>query len=167
MKSAAPLMLLFLILTLGALPLAAQVDEAAQYELTICDRTGKFLACIPLENGRFDLVFIHSYHLTPVVERYIVEDDQDGKPILHLFELEYESCGVGMPSDAENGYRLVDGKFELSMDRKFASIPLMISIVEGHGVRIGGKFIPFTMWLPPESMLILAARKAIVDPSGR
>jgi hypothetical protein len=130
------------------------------FELTITDRYGVLLGAIPVPDGRFDLVYVHSFHLTPVVERYKIEVDSEGVPFLHLFELEYESCGVGMPTEQELGYRLVDGKFELKMDRAFKSIPLMISIVEGHGIRVGGQYFPFTKWLPPESMLVLAARKS-------
>jgi len=134
--------------------------ETPAYELTVSDRSGVVLASIPLAGGRFDLMYVHSFHLTPVVERYVVQENSGGEPVLHLFELEYESCGVGMPTEPEQGYRLVDGKFELSMDRTFAVIPLMISIVAGHGLGVDGKYLPFTTWLPPESMLILAARKA-------
>ncbi|HPS15412.1 MAG TPA: DUF1850 domain-containing protein [Spirochaetales bacterium] len=133
--------------------------QTSEFELTIRNRDGVLLEAVPVPDGRFDLVYIHSFHLTPVVERYEIRVDDKNVPVLHLFELEYESCGVGMPTEQELGYRLVDGKFELSMDRTFVSIPLMISIVEGHGICVGNEYLPFTKWLPPESMLILAARK--------
>lgn len=127
------------------------------YILTIADRESRIVARIPLLNGRFEHVFTHSFHLTPVKERFEVVPGLDGKPILHLYELDYESCGVGMPSDAENGFRLVDGIFILDMSRDFTSIPLMVSIVEGHGIVADGLFYPFTDWVPQESMLVLAA----------
>lgn len=168
MKS--PLRMMFLVMLACAVAASAQATAAVAaencldipaYELTVSDRNGVVLASIPLADGRFDLVYLHSFHLTPVVERYVVQENPGGEAVLHLFELEYESCGVGMPTETEQGFRLVDGKFELSMDRTFVTIPLMISIVEGHGLRVDGKFLPFTTWLPPESMLILAARKGI------
>jgi len=134
--------------------------------LVISNRASEVVAEIPLQNGRFDLVFIHSFHLTPVAERFQVVEAAGDSFIMHLFELEYESPGVGMPADAENGYRLVDGKFLLAMDRDFAVIPLMVSIVAGHGVIADGLFRPFTDWVPPETMLFLAVKAASGQFSG-
>jgi len=130
------------------------------YLLVISDRESKVIAEIPLQHGRFDHVFVHSFHLTPVVERFDVVLSPDGMPILHLFELVYESSGTGMPSDAENGYHLVDGKFILDMSRDFALIPLMVSIVAGHGIVADGHFFPFSAWVPQETPLFLTAQRA-------
>ena len=80
--------------------------------------------------------------------------------MLHLFQLVYESYGVGMPSDTENGFRLADGKFILDMSRDFPVIPLMVSIVEGHGIVADGRFYAFTDWVPQEALLFLAAKAA-------
>lgn len=126
--------------------------------LVISSRESGVLTEIPLPDRRFDHVFVHSFHLTPVVERFRIVTTVDGSLVMHLFELEYESPGVGMPSDAENGYHLVDGKFLLTMDRDLVVIPLMVSIVDGHGVIAGGSFHPFTEWAPKETMLFLAVR---------
>lgn len=130
------------------------------FVLVVSERESRVIAEIPLQNGRFDHVFVHSFHLTPVVERFRVIADKDGKPILHLFELEYESSGVGMPSDAEGGYHLVDGKFILDMSRDFAVIPVMVSIVAGHGIVVDDRFYAFTDWVPQETQLFLAAKAA-------
>ncbi len=123
-------------------------------DLLISDKQGKVLGILPLKDRRFDHVFVHSIHLTKVEEKFEVNSSGN----LHLFELRYESSGVGMPSDAEGGYRLEDGRFILSMDRTFHEIPLFISIVPGHGVSVEGKFHPFTEWAKPEDILILTAR---------
>lgn len=130
------------------------------YALLISDREDRVIAEIPLPKGRFDHVFVHSFHLTPVVERFEVVPGRDGKPLLHLFELVYQSSGVGMPEGAENGYRLVGGTFILDMSRDFASIPVMVSIVAGHGVTVEGRFYPFTAWVPPETQLVVSAKAA-------
>ena len=61
-----------------------------------------------------------------------------------------------MPEDAELGFRLEDGVFVLAMDRRFETIPLRVSILEGHGLEIGGVFTPFTTWAPREKSLILS-----------
>ncbi len=128
--------------------------------LEIKDRDYKVVAEIPLNDGRFDYVYVHSIHLTPVVERFKVLPDAAGAPMLHLFELVYESYGVGMPSDTENGFRLEDGKFILDMSRDFPVIPTMVSTVEGHGIVADGQFHPFTEWAPQEALLFLSAKAA-------
>jgi hypothetical protein len=128
--------------------------EPRESDLLISNRHGKVLGCLRLKDGRFDHVFVHSIHLTKVEEKFEVDDSGN----LHLFELRYESSGVGMPSDAEGGYRLEDGRFILSMNRTFHKIQLFVSIVPGHGVSVGGKFHPFTEWAKPEDVLILTVR---------
>ena len=135
-------------------------SAANSFILVVSDRESRVIAEIPLQNYRFDHVFVHSYHLTPVVERFTVVAGPGGKPVLHLFELEYESSGVGMPADAEGGYHLVDGKFILDMSRDFTVIPVMVSIVAGHGIIADGHFYLFTDWVPQETQLFLAAKAA-------
>lgn len=134
-------------------PSAAQIPE-----LLVTAPGGKLLAAFRPRDGRFEHVFVHSVHLTPVEELFQIESDGKGGARLHLYELRYESSGVGMPSDAEGGYRLEGGKFVLRMDRGFAEIPLRVSIVPGHGIVVDGSFHPFTDWAPPESPLVLRAR---------
>lgn len=122
--------------------------------LLIRDAAGETLAEVPLADRKFDFVFIHSIHLTKVEERYRVTAEGN----LHLYELRYQSSGVGMPADAEEGYRLEDGHFILDMDRTIKTIPLFVSIVPGHGISTGGIFYPFTRWAKPEDILHISAR---------
>ena len=119
---------------------------------------GHLFASIVLPNNQFDLVFIHSIHLTPVVERFTIEKADNGDAMMHLYELQYQSSGVGMPADAENGYRLENGVFILAMNRQFRKIPVMVSIVEGHGVVVEGQTYPFLSWTEIETPLILTGR---------
>jgi hypothetical protein len=156
----------FFILAVGIMPVFSQektrqpVTAANAFILRISDRESRVIAEIPLQKGRFDHVFVHSIHLTPVVERFEVIINNEGLPILHLFELVYESAGMGMPSDTENGYHLVDGKFILDMSRDFAVIPVMVSVVAGHGIVANGRFLPFTDLVPMGTLLFLAAKAA-------
>ncbi len=131
---------------------------AASYKLSITDRDSRVVAEIPLKDGRFDHVYLHSIHLTPVVERFMVVADAAGSPSMHLYELVYESYGVGMPSDMENGFSLVDGKFILKMSRDYSVIPLMVSTVDGHGIVADGHFFAFSDWVPKETLLFLTAK---------
>ncbi len=124
-------------------------------DLQIRDANGKMLAILPLADRKFDYVLIHSIHLTKVEERYRVSATGG----LHLYELRYQSSGVGMPADAEEGYRLEDGHFILNMNRTIGTFPLFVSIVPGHGISTGGIFYPFTAWAKPEDVLHISARR--------
>jgi hypothetical protein len=134
------------------------LERASAAELVVSGPEGKELAVLGLPDGLFDHAFVHSFHLTPVTERFRVEGDGKGGTVLRLYELRYQSSGVGMPEDAELGYRLENGVFVLKMDRSFASIPLRVSILEGHGITIDGIFWPFTRWAKPEKALLLSGR---------
>jgi hypothetical protein len=140
----------------GALALAALRSVS---ELQVSAPDGRVLATIELRDGRFDHVFIHSVHRSEVVERFAIEDGGlGGGTTLRLYELRYQNQGVGMPSDAEGGYRLEDGRFILAMDRKFKRIPIFISILPGHGIIANGAYLPFRNWAKPEELIVLTAR---------
>lgn len=144
----------------GAAAILLSVEE--ERFLVVTSAEGRVLAEIDLPDGRFDHVFTHSFHLTPVRERFRVEADGSGGAVLRLYELRYSSLGVGMPEDAELGYRLEGGQFVLAMDRRFERIPLRVSILEGHGVEIGGKLRPFAEWAAPKRGLVLSGKIAKV-----
>jgi hypothetical protein len=143
---------------LAVLAAALFLEIGPERELAISKPGGGELAVLALPQGRFDHVFVHSFHLTPVRERFQVEGDGAGGATLRLYELRYQSSGVGMPEDAELGYRLEEGVFVLAMDRSFASIPLRVSILRGHGIEIEGRFWPFSGWAAPEEPLVLRGR---------
>ena len=143
-------------LSLAAL-LAWRLEWAREPELLVSTGGQGSPAVIPLVDGRFEHVFVHSVHKSPVEERFAVETKEAG-PVLHLYELRYRSQGVGMPSGAEGGYRLENGVFILAMDRSFQELPIMVSPVAGHGIVTGGRFIPFTNYQQSGHRLVLAAR---------
>lgn len=132
--------------------------------LVIENEKGWPLARIDLPDGRFDHVFVHSIHQTLVEERFKI-DEATGD--LHLYELRYQSSGVGMPADAEGGYRLEDGHFVLSMDRTFRKIPLRVSTVPGHGIVVGGIYFPFRNWTRPMGPLVLRGERSTAFRSRR
>ena len=143
----------------GALAFFEPVREP---ELVLRDSRGHTLGKIRLPDGHFSHVFVHSFHLTPVEERFMIEPKGLSGARMRLYELRYQSPGVGMPADAEGGYRLENGFFVLSMDRVFDTIPVLVSIVPGHGIVAGGSLRPFRDWAAPEEALRLSARMAIV-----
>lgn len=124
------------------------------------DKKGRILERLDLPLGAFDHVFVHSVHKTPVVERFRILDGGAKGVLLHLYELNYEDAGVGMPSDVEGGFRLEKGNFILAMDREFARIPIQVSIVPGHGLVVGGRFIALLRWAREGEGIILEATMA-------
>jgi hypothetical protein len=147
--------------------LAAAVGPAVFFalprgaELLMRDSKGGVLGAIRVPDGRFSLVFVHSFHLTPVEERFAIESRGAFGARMRLYELRYQSSGVGMPADAEGGYRLEDGVFVLNMDRTFDEIPILVSVVPGHGIVAEDCYLPFRNWAAPKDGIRLSARMAI------
>jgi hypothetical protein len=147
---------------LGAAIILAVYEPTREPELVVRSPSGFVLARLPISDGLFSHVFLHSFHLTPVEERFRIEAKGLFGARIRLYELRYQSLGVGMPEDAEGGYRLEDGFFVLKMDRSFDSIPVLVSILPGHGIIADGAYLPFRNWAAPEGALRLSARMAII-----
>lgn len=118
--------------------------------LLIEDAGGRILATVPLPDGHFSLRFIHSIHRTRVDEYYRTSGD-----VLELYELRYDTYGTGMPSGEEEGFRLEDGRFVVTLHRRFPSIELWVSPVPGHGLDVGDTVYDFTGWVLPETRIRL------------
>jgi hypothetical protein len=113
----------------------------SEYHITVPDRV-------------FILSFIHSVHHTPVHEVIEVQNDNT----LTLKELRYDTLGVGMPYDYENGtLEIIDGKFVLKFDRKFDSINMIVSPIPEHSITIGENTYPLLEFTDPESSLEIKA----------
>lgn len=75
-------------------------------------------AFLPVSSGQaFQITFTHSIHLTDVVEKYRVTDDNQ----IEQYEIVYEEFGIGMPSNAEEGETFVheDGKYYIKDLQQF------------------------------------------------
>lgn len=88
------------------------------------ENTKQLAAYLPLETGdTFQLIWKHSIHLTDVVEKYKVLDNDD----IQQYEIVYEHFGIGMPSNAQEGETFVyeNGKYHIKdMDNVFPLIKL-------------------------------------------
>jgi hypothetical protein len=140
-----------------ALLLAWRLEWVREPELLLAVGDQAPVAVVRLRDGRFEHVFTHSVHKTPVRELFQVEVKGDAA-LLHLYELRYQSQGVGMPADAEGGYRLEGNTFVLTMDRSFPELQIMVSPVAGHGIVARGAFLPFINYKQPGQRLVLSAR---------
>ena len=63
----------------------------------------------------FQLKFMHSIHLTDVIETYEALETNE----LRLISMEYEDVAIGMPAYAEEGQTVIyeDGKYKLSYEQ--------------------------------------------------
>lgn len=86
--------------------------------------TDQLDAYLPIDKGdTFHLIWKHSIHLTDVVEKYEVLDNDDIKQ----YEIVYEHFGIGMPSNALEGETFVyeNGKYHIKdLDNVFPEIKL-------------------------------------------
>ncbi len=123
--------------------------------LVLRDGRGAVVARIPCEGGGFVHRYVHSVHLSEVDEEYSIE--RNG--ILHLTASRFDTLGVGIPYDEECGFSLLDGRFELRMDRRYPSLPVRVSPLSGHAILTGGREYPLTDWFAPGDLVVLTARR--------
>src|SRR5699024_8890129 len=76
------------------------------------ENTDQIAAYLPLKKEQsFQIIFTHSIHLTDVVEKYEITNNND----ILQDEIVYEEFGIGMPSNAEEGqdFEYEDGKYHI------------------------------------------------------
>jgi len=122
----------------------------------------KTVARLPLYDGQFIHHYIHSVHKTAVDEYFQIKGRN-----LELFQVKYDTYGVGMPCDGGEAFTIEDGRFVVKMHRTFSNIPIRVSIVPQHGVIVENELLPFTMWMLPESEVILSAGRMLIFYNGR
>ncbi|MBP7094817.1 MAG: DUF1850 domain-containing protein [Spirochaetia bacterium] len=118
------------------------LDEAAAGSATwldLVDGNGTVRTRLFLPDRRFSHVYVHSINLGRVDEDFTVE--RNG--VLHLESLRYDQMSSGMPSDTEDGFSIEDGRFVLTLSRRFRELPVRVSPVAGHGIQTAEGFVAF------------------------
>jgi hypothetical protein len=123
-------------------------------------KSGEILAFQGVEkNQKFDILYTHSVHLTPVLEKYILTDEYKIKQ----YELVYENYNVGMPSNVSEGEEFVveDGKIHIkNMNRQFPYINLSVGeVVANHRLLINNQTIPFSNFVTPGTLVKIHYQK--------
>ncbi len=115
-----------------------------------CARAQELSVCLP-QNGRFELRYVHSVELTPVVERYRFHEGA-----LWLEGMRFQSLGWGLP--AEGFVRRGDWFETTGPPRRLNGLVLRVS----HRVRpellVGGKTLPLYQWVPDGGLLRLQVK---------
>lgn len=98
-------------------------------------KTGETKMLFPDDNY-LKLGYTHSVLLTPVDEFFEITDDKK----LVLYKTVYESLGVGLPYEqlSDTDFAVVDGKFELNLERHFDDINMIISPIAKHTITVNG-----------------------------
>jgi hypothetical protein len=116
---------------------SAAMGSAAWLQLV--DGNGTVRSSLVLPDRRFSHVYVHSINLGRVDEEFTVE--RNGSLLLE--RLRYDQTGSGMPSDAEGGFSIEDGRFVLAMSRRFRELPVRVSPMAGHGIQTAEGFLAF------------------------
>lgn len=86
------------------------------------ENTDEIAAFLPFKKEQtFQIIFTHSIHLTDVIEKYEVTEDN----YINQYEIVYEEFGIGMPSNAEEGqdFEYKDGKYHIKdVDNVFSEM---------------------------------------------
>lgn len=93
------------------------------------NKTEKITAYIKTKDTDFQIKYIHSIHLSEVLESYRVLSDST----IQLTELQYEDFNIGMPSNAGDGETFVekDGKYFIkNMKREMPNFRLFVGDVD-------------------------------------
>ncbi|MEH6943503.1 DUF1850 domain-containing protein [Bacillus sp. JJ722] len=111
------------------------------------------------ENQTFKIQYLHSIHLSPVVEIY----ERTANNEIRQIELMYEDFAVGMPSQAEEQEKFIeeDGKYFIrNMNREFPTITLRVGrVVANHSFIIGDKTIAMSKFTEPGSVIRIEVKK--------
>jgi len=114
------LLIIFLFVGIGVILFILMQRGVVFYK----ENSEELLAYLPLGAGeRFTVIFVHSIHLTDVVEKYVVLSDGN----IRQYEMIFSEFGIGMPSNAGAGERFVyeDGLYHIKdMDNVFPSLEI-------------------------------------------
>jgi hypothetical protein len=116
----------------ACLTLAAHPDGARLSQLAL-----------PPHDATFSLVYTHSVTRTPVTELYRV----DGGEIVET-EMRFEQHGPGLPTEADAGgtFSRVDGRFVVTMDRRFPAIVMQVHRDQSPLLIAGTRTLELAQW---------------------
>jgi len=100
------------------------------------------LALSPVD-ASFSLVYTHSVTRTPVTELYRV----DGSEIVET-EMRFEQHGPGLPTEADAGgtFSRADGRFVVTMERRFPVIVMQVHRDQSPRLIAGTRTLDLAQW---------------------
>ncbi|HLR10921.1 MAG TPA: DUF1850 domain-containing protein [Sporosarcina sp.] len=119
---------IILLATLSFLFLFVPMKEGLVFTETRTEKPNHYYVLLN-EEQQFEIRYVHSIHLTDVIEKYAVTKEHH----LRLLEMSYENLAIGMPSEAGEGetLQLKDGVYTLQYsDRVIDSFRIHIGRVD-------------------------------------
>jgi len=91
----------------------------------------------------FTVTYVHSVTLTPVEERYRI----DGSTMVETV-IRFEQHGPGLPTEADAGEQWTrrDGRFEVTMNRRFERIVMRVHAAQKPMLGIGPRNVDLAQW---------------------
>lgn len=130
------------------------------YFIILDGETGQIIYKKKIEvDEQFAIKYIHSIHLTPVLEQYQINSDY----MIVLNEVQFNTYSVGMPSELNEGekIKLEDGKFIIeNMKRELPVIDLRLGqVIANHQLFIDDKSFELSKIAPPGSWIRITVSK--------
>ena len=100
------------------------------------------LALAP-DDTTFSIVYLHSVTRTPVTELYRV----DGSEFVET-EMRFEQHGPGLPTEADAGgtFTRSEGRFVVTMDRRFPAIVMQVHRDQSPRLVAGTRMLDLAQW---------------------
>jgi hypothetical protein len=101
------------------------------------------LLALPPDDTSFSIVYTHSVTRTPVTELYRL----DGSEIVET-EMRFEQHGPGLPTEADVGgtFSRTDGRFAVTMDRRFPEIVMQVHRDQSPRLVAGTRSLDLAQW---------------------
>lgn len=139
-----------LLYCLGAVAIGSTVLPASSTALQISQsRSEQDLQCVELKDAQFELSFIHSVSLTPVIDKYQILETYNGFKIRQTEEV-FLAHGQGLPSLTQEpdalSFELINGSFVLKMNREISNLIVRTDARFENKLRTGSKNINLNKW---------------------
>lgn len=121
-------------------------------------KTGEYLKSWPIGKGeKFDIEYTHSVQLTPVIEIYTVDEEDN----ILLEESYFYSYGAGLPSTTPYDFEITQGGFRIyNINEIMEDLVYRTGAVRAqHRINIGEKTYPFLDFSTPRTGVRFTVKK--------
>ncbi len=98
---------------------------------------------LPEDETSFAITYVHSVTRTPISEHYHIE----GREIVET-EIQFEQLGPGLPTEADAGGTFThrDGRFVVTMNRRFPAIVMQVNTDQAPRLVAGTRSSDLAQW---------------------
>jgi len=145
---------------------AASPLAAAECLVLASHPDGRPLAQVEATRSTFAIAYVHSVTRTPVDEHYLA----NGEAIVQT-RLTFEQHGPGLPTEADPGgtWRREDGRYVVTMARRFPSIAMRVHADQKPTLSVDGdpRRVDLAQWGDRAISLASRAGPCLAGPTGR